>query len=75
MHEGGIVPGPRGSEQLIVAQGGEEVLPISGAGRGGTTVTIVQHIAGSVLAEDEILEIARQGLRDAAIDGGDLELG
>ena len=74
-HEGGIVPGPRGSEQLIIAQAGEEVIPIDGTGRGGTSVTIVQYIAGSILAEDEVLEIARQGLRDAAIDGGDLELG
>jgi hypothetical protein len=26
-HEGGVVPGPRGSEQLILAHGGETVLP------------------------------------------------
>ena len=28
MHEGGVVPGPRGSERLVVAQGGEVVLPL-----------------------------------------------
>ncbi|KKK68533.1 hypothetical protein LCGC14_2943110, partial [marine sediment metagenome] len=72
-HEGGIVPGPRGSEVPVTLLGGEEVLPISQAGRGGGGVTIIQNIAGSILAEDEVLEIARQGLVDAAIDGGSLE--
>ncbi len=72
-HSGGIVPGPRGAEKLMVLQGGEEITPLSQTGRGGGGVTIVQHIAGSILAEDEVLEIARQGLRDAKIDGGSLE--
>lgn len=35
-HGGGIVPGPRGSEQLILAQGGEGILSLSQMSRGGS---------------------------------------
>lgn len=36
MHSGGVVPGAPGSERLIMAQGGEEVVTRGQAGRGGT---------------------------------------
>lgn len=39
---GGVVPGPRGSQQLILAHGGETILPThkSGASVGGTTIYV-----------------------------------
>ena len=74
-HEGGIVPGPRGQEVPMLLQAGEKITPLSDMDKGSGVIIINQYIAGSLLAEDEVLEIARQGLRDAAIDGGDLELG
>lgn len=36
-HQGGIVPGRRGSDQLILAQAGEGIIPLSQMGRGGST--------------------------------------
>lgn len=39
--EGGIVPGPRGSAQLILAHGGETVLPTHKGGFAGNQTTIV----------------------------------
>lgn len=47
-HQGGIVPGPRGSEQLILAQAGEGIIPLSHMqgnrttiNRGGATINVV----------------------------------
>jgi hypothetical protein len=34
-HDGGVVPGPRGSDQLIVAAGGETILPTHKSGAAG----------------------------------------
>jgi phage-related protein len=39
MHTGGIVPGV--GERMIIAQGGEEIIPRGGAGGGGGTVTFL----------------------------------
>lgn len=36
MHSGGVVPGAPGTERLIMAQGGEEIVTRGQAGRGGT---------------------------------------
>lgn len=38
-HQGGVVPGPRGSDQLIVAQGGEGILSLAQMSRMGGNVT------------------------------------
>lgn len=46
-HTGGVVPGPRGSDQLILAQGGEGIIPLSHMNgnrttinRGGATINV-----------------------------------
>lgn len=49
MHGGGTVPGPRGANRLILAQGGEEVIPIGGGSGRGTTIIV--HVNG-VIATD-----------------------
>lgn len=48
-HSGGIVPGPRGSEQPIMAQAGERVIPM---GQGGAGTQVIQVVVdGQVLTE------------------------
>jgi phage-related protein len=41
MHTGGIVPGIPGSEHLRILQAGEEVIPASGAGGGGSLTLVI----------------------------------
>jgi hypothetical protein len=59
MHSGGIVPGPRGSDQLVLAQAGEHITPLSGSG-GGPTVVI--NVAGSLVTERDLVELVRKEL-------------
>lgn len=58
LHKGGIVPGAPGENVPIIAQAGEMVTPANEA-RG---ITIIQHIAGSVLTEREVGQIAEREL-------------
>jgi hypothetical protein len=64
-HDGGVVPGPRGSDQLIVAAGGETVMPThksGAAGAGGATLNIQPGaivINGNANGQQIIDEIAR----------------
>jgi hypothetical protein len=60
MHSGGVVAGPIGSDQLIVAQAGEYVVPIGGSAPGG--VNVVVNVAGSVMSERDLVEAVRQGI-------------
>lgn len=47
--DGGVVPGPKGSPQLAIVHGGEEVLrPDQRGGGGGGTVNITQHFPAGV---------------------------
>jgi hypothetical protein len=56
MHKGGIVPGPRGSDQLAILQAGETVLPMRSSG--GKEVHI--HIGNFVGTGPAIDELAAQ---------------
>lgn len=44
--DGGIVPGPVGAPRIIIAHGGEEVIPVGGSGNSGNTINI--NITGDV---------------------------
>ncbi len=66
---GGVVPGPIGMPQFATVHGGELVVPVGGfKGNGGAGVsarsggnTVVQHfhIAGTVVAEKELMQLIR----------------
>ncbi len=50
-HSGGVVPGPRGSDQLIMAAGGETILPTHKTGGGvggGGYVTQIFYVDGDL---------------------------
>jgi len=61
---GGVVGGPRGSAQLIVAHGGETILPThkpgGAAARGGTTINIVVN---STAPADQVVQVIRDTIR------------
>jgi hypothetical protein len=54
--EGGIVKGPYGSPQLIIAHAGEEVIPLSGGtgSSGGNTYVVNVNVGGSVASEHDL---------------------
>lgn len=52
---GGVVPGPRGAPRLVLAHGGETILPThrgGGGGRGGDT--FILNVGGSLITEHEL---------------------
>jgi phage-related protein len=57
---GGIVPGPRGAPRLILAHGGETVLPTHKTGA-GVTINIMGNVDRSVLA-DTVYELRKSQL-------------
>lgn len=61
--EGGVVPGPIGAPRLILAHGGETVLPTHKTGMAGPS-TVVNYYAGTQISNDRILkeiqELARR---------------
>lgn len=59
MHSGGVVPGPIGSNQPIIAQGGETVIPLGG--NGSLEMTITNWDEGKVLIRRQIGESDRAG--------------
>lgn len=67
-HDGGVVPGPRGSNQLIMAAGGETILPThkTGGGGGGNVTVIVQ---GSVITERDLGRVVADALRQNRLVG------
>lgn len=56
--EGGVIPGPLGSPQLVIAHGGETVIP-----PGQNTLSVVQNFYGS---SPNTMAQARDGVLDAA---------
>ena len=62
-HDGGVVPGPRGSEVPIMAQAGERVVPNGGGGGGGYSgPQVVQLVAdGKVIQEILLAHQRRSG--------------
>ena len=67
---GGIVPGPRGAPQLIMAHGGETVLPTHKGGGGGTVINI--NVTAGVGDPDAIGRQIAQYLNRAALGNGPL---
>ena len=59
LHDGGIVPGPRGQEVLAVLQAGEKVTPLSGNGAGGDIYITVE---GSVVTERRLETVVAEAL-------------
>ena len=59
--QGGIVPGPVGAPMLAMVHGGERVLRSSQPGGGVMNVTV--NVAGSVIAERDLVSRIRDGLR------------
>ena len=61
MHKGGILPGPMGSEQLFVGQGGERITPpgmaLAGAGGGGREIHVHVEVGSQELAHVVIDEL------------------
>jgi hypothetical protein len=67
---GGIVPGPRGRAQLILAHGGETVLPV-GARGGGLAVHV--NVYGSVTSERDLVASIRNAIiQEGRRSGGNL---
>lgn len=68
---GGVVPGPRGSDQLIMAHGGETVLPTHkrGASAFGGGVNIHIH-AGTFVTEQQVGKYLKQVLDRYGRNGG-----
>lgn len=66
-HTGGVVPGVPGSNVVAMLQAGEQVIPRTGAGLGGTAVVLSSD--GSALA-DAIVEVVRKAVFRA---GGDVQ--
>ena len=67
--QGGTVGGRVGEPQLILAHGGEEVIPVGGAARSGG-VTIENHFHGSVYGVDDLEEVISRTLRNRHRRGG-----
>jgi hypothetical protein len=66
-HSGGIVGGPPGSNQLIMAQAGETIIP---AGRGGAGLTVSLVVNGDINGMDDFEEKVSSVIRDAVLGGG-----
>ena len=67
LDSGGIVPGPTGSDQLILAHGGETVLPTHKPGFGLPTVPTGPMVTANITLVDvgvntleELVELARR---------------
>lgn len=64
---GGVVPGPRGSAQLVVAHGGETFIPTHKSGftatGGGSSITI--NVAGSVVSERDLFTVVQRAALEA----------
>ena len=56
---GGIVPGPVGSPQLILAHGGETILPTHRGGTAGNTVNITINASNAGEAQNGVLRALR----------------
>lgn len=63
LHQGGVVPGPKGSDQLVIAKAGERFTP-AGQAAGVTIIGPLVAVYGSVLAP-ELDEIVSMGLDEA----------
>lgn len=62
MHDGGIVPGPRGSEVPALLQAGEQVIPAGRSGGGSDRPIVVQLVAdGKVIQEILLAHQRRSG--------------
>jgi hypothetical protein len=61
MHSGGFVQGPIGSEQFVIAQAGEYVVPLGG-NMPGDGVNVVVNVQGSVMTERDLVQAVREGL-------------
>lgn len=62
-HEGGVVPGPPGTEVPAILEAGETVLPTQKSGlKGGMTTNVTVNVSGSVIAERELVETIRRAL-------------
>lgn len=59
--DGGVVGGPVGAPQLAVVHGGETVVPF-GRQASASNTTIVVNVAGSVIAERQLVDTVREGL-------------
>ena len=72
LKHGGVVPGAPGEPRLVMAHGGEEYLGVNGerAGRGGGTITVVNHLHGDVLGIEDVQRFMLTTVRDALRRGG-----
>ena len=60
MAHGGIVPGPVGAPIMAMVHGGERILR---SGQAGGGMTVIVNVAGSVIAERDLVSRIRDGLR------------
>ena len=67
MDDGGVVPGPVGSPQTILAHGGETFIPTHkpGFSMAGGGATVIVQVQGSVTTERELVQVVRSGLLQA----------
>lgn len=72
--DGGVVPGPIGSPQLVLAHGGEEFYPTHKPGFRPETTTVHNefHFHGAVADKAQVVEWVHEGLLEVQRTTGDL---
>jgi hypothetical protein len=68
--EGGIVPGPLGSPQMVIAHGGEPIGYGAGAGGAGGGMTVNVNVAGSVWSSGDLAQEIETAVRNGVQRGG-----
>ena len=66
-HRGGVVQGSPGSDQLVLAQAGETIIP---AGRGGAGLTVNLVVNGDINGMEDFEQKVTSVIRDAVLGGG-----
>ena len=69
LKHGGIVPGPLGAPQLVLAHGGEAFSGV-GAGASAMGLTVVNHFHGDIIGIDTLEDFIQESVRDTLRRGG-----
>ena len=67
---GGIVPGPIGTPRVIMAHGGETVIPPGRNSVGGTVINMALTVNGDINGMDDFQQKVTRTIRDAILGGG-----
>ena len=69
-HEGGTVPGPRGSEVAAILQAGETVVPLNGNTGGGDVNVYVEGNLFGAATVDDLVDMIENGRREYSLRNG-----